>query len=174
MAIRPRTVSTISGKHSMVERVEASARPPWFDTMMPSTPASTARAASSAVTIPLMRTCIDVLLAHLAHVIPGEAAPVIIAPGDVEALVHGPDALSVVTNGAFPHICFGKTLHRLAVAPAQKVDGEHDRRTTGALRARHDGLGHIPAIARMELIPDGLAPRFHDVFDRSRLPVERI
>ena len=49
----PPTASRISGRASMVERPLSSARPPWFDTTMPSSPFSTASLASSAVIRPL-------------------------------------------------------------------------------------------------------------------------
>ena len=50
--MRPSTASRISGSASMVERPLSSARPPWLDTTMPSSPLSTASTASSAVISP--------------------------------------------------------------------------------------------------------------------------
>src|SRR2546425_4695046 len=51
-SILPLTASTTSGRASSVPGAPSSCRPPWLETMMPSTPASTARPASSAVTTP--------------------------------------------------------------------------------------------------------------------------
>ncbi len=59
--MRPDAASTTSGRHSIVPRVLFSARPPWFETMTPSTPFSTARRVSSPVTMPLMSTFIVVV-----------------------------------------------------------------------------------------------------------------
>ena len=52
---RPATAWMISGSASIVEPPPSSVRPPWFDTMIASTPFSTANRASSAARIPLSR-----------------------------------------------------------------------------------------------------------------------
>mmetsp|Transcript_24485 Transcript_24485/g.54612 ORF Transcript_24485/g.54612 Transcript_24485/m.54612 type:complete len:206 (-) Transcript_24485:784-1401(-) len=49
----PRMASTTSGNTSNAERQPSNCRPPWFETMIPSAPAPTARMASSAVMMPL-------------------------------------------------------------------------------------------------------------------------
>ena len=48
----PLTAAAISGSTSAVPGTSESARPPWFDTMMPSAPASSACRAPLAVMIP--------------------------------------------------------------------------------------------------------------------------
>ncbi len=50
---RSPTASAISGSARTVDGTESSWRPPWLETTMPSTPASTARRASSASSTPL-------------------------------------------------------------------------------------------------------------------------
>mmetsp|Transcript_3713 Transcript_3713/g.7742 ORF Transcript_3713/g.7742 Transcript_3713/m.7742 type:complete len:216 (-) Transcript_3713:690-1337(-) len=50
---RPPTAVTTSGRASIAPRHPSRARPPWFDTITPSTPAFTAHRASSAVIMPL-------------------------------------------------------------------------------------------------------------------------
>ena len=57
---RPPIASTTSGNESIVARRLSIARPPWFDTIKPSTPCSNARVASSCVTIPFKTTRIEV------------------------------------------------------------------------------------------------------------------
>ena len=59
--ILPPTASTTSGKLSIVARPLSSARPPWFYTMMPSTPCSMLNCASSRVTIPFSTTFMSVV-----------------------------------------------------------------------------------------------------------------
>ena len=49
-----------SGTHSTDERRLFSMRPPWFETQMPSAPYSSARSASSRVTMPLSTTFMEV------------------------------------------------------------------------------------------------------------------
>jgi len=53
---RPPTFSTTSGKASMVAGTVSRLRAPWFDTMIPETPAFTAVAASSGLRMPLSST----------------------------------------------------------------------------------------------------------------------
>src|ERR1043165_8134446 len=53
IGIRPPTASAISGSTSMVALTPSSTRPPWFDTMIASMPASAARFASSVSRMPL-------------------------------------------------------------------------------------------------------------------------
>ena len=77
--IRPPTASTTSGKLSIVARLLSTARPPWFDTMIPSAPYCTQRAASPRVTIPLMTTRMSVLSLSRrtkSQVSPGADSPV--------------------------------------------------------------------------------------------------
>ena len=57
---RPATASTISGSASILAMAESSCRPPWFETMTPYTPRSSASSASSAVRMPLSRIGSDV------------------------------------------------------------------------------------------------------------------
>src|SRR5262245_30585614 len=70
----PWTPSTTSGRHSIVPRPPSCARPPWFDTMIPSTPWRTASSASSRVSMPLSTSLSFVMSLSLrttSHVSPG-------------------------------------------------------------------------------------------------------
>ena len=54
ISMRPPTASATGATRSTVAGAESSWRPPWLDSAMPSTPASTASTASSTVWMPLM------------------------------------------------------------------------------------------------------------------------
>ncbi len=68
---RPRRAT--SGSARAVDGTESSCRPPWFETTMPSTPASAARRASSGSSTPLTTSRPAQLLAHPGDVVPGHA-----------------------------------------------------------------------------------------------------
>src|SRR5271166_4943451 len=171
--MRPATAPTISGNASIVARPLSSTRPPWFETMMPSTPLSTASVASSPVRIPLSMILVRTvsrsrLTKSQVRFVALKLTPARSIPSKIwltgEVVLHGlPMAGPTlpVIHAPHPEQC-------LPVLRRQYVDGNHDHRAASAFRALGQGLGDLPLPGRIQLEPHRRTARRDGILDRGR------
>ena len=175
IGIRPFTASTISGSASMVERPESSERAPWFDTMMPSRPASAAITASSQARMPLSQQLHLGCVAHPLDEIPVHVRRLGVAqPREVEALEHGPALQSrlqvrpVVAAVAVAGVARPQPEQGFLIAAAAAVDRDGDGGAAGVLGALDDGFRDALAVGGIKLQPDRRAARLGHLLDPVR------
>ena len=162
----------------MVGRPVSVARPPWFDTMMPSAPLLTASAASSALSSPLMTTFIFGNVLHALHEIPRQRGGRERHVLHVEAGEHRLDAdrASVasragdaVTAGAHARIDSRQALVRLGIPAGRQIDGHRHHRTSRRLGTLQQPRRDVPVVRRVELVPQAAAASTPgDLLDRRR------
>src|SRR5262245_66638104 len=92
---------------------------------------------------------------------------------DVDALIHGTahqvrlQAGTVVAGVAVASIARTQPEQGLLVATAVAIDRHRDHRASSLLGACHEGLGDLPFVGGVELIPDRRAAGGGDVLGRA-------
>ena len=75
------------------------------------------------------------------------------------------EAAAVVAAVAVARIGALQAEQGFLVAPAAAIDGHRDREAARLLGARHDGLGDVPLVGGIELVPDRRAARGGHLLD---------
>ena len=142
------------------------ARPPWFDTKMPSAPCSMASSAPSAVMMPFRDHLHVAGVLEALHVVPGVG--IARALGAPEPGPHRPHVVGVVLVAALAEhrrvaLARKGAPLQLAVAAAEEVDGPNQDAAAGAGHAVDDPLVHVPVGHGVDLEPVRLAAGLGDV-----------